>query len=139
MTTNTPDASPKQSKQPKPSNLRMYDSLTIEDYMANPDHTVITTLVQKSHRFQPFKKLAIYLFKERAYFGNYEVHSVKEYKVSQVPNLLCVWMFNQPFEKSQEQLRKLIRKGKCTPNSKVYLATLFKIGFNKSHIIKHKS
>jgi hypothetical protein len=115
---------------------KMWDSLTLESYMSRPDYYTITALVQKSIRFEPYKKLAVYDGKH--YLGNYEIHSKTEMSYTEISNKTCVMLFGKTKKDSFTELQNTIKKGKFTENSKYYFIILFKVGENKAHEIKSK-
>lgn len=118
-------------------NQKMWDSLTLDHYLSRPDYYTISTLVQKSIRFEPFKKLAVYDGKH--YLGNYEIHSKKEFSFAEISNSTCVMLFGKTKKDSINELRNTFKKGLFTEKSKFYFIIMFKVGENKAHEIKTKN
>lgn len=118
--------------QPKDKD-KMWDSLSIADYTARPDYYTITTLVQASIRFLPFKKIALY--DKDLYLGNYEVQSAKEYSYSQLTDKICIMIFGKLKKDCWENLKALHQKGRFTDKAKFYFIILFQIGYNSYHVI----
>lgn len=112
---------------------KMRDMLTIDNFVAREDYYTISLLVQKSIRFEPFKKLAIYY--RHHYLGNYEIHSKKVIPYTKITNELCVMLFGQTKKDSENELRKIHKKGLWSSKAEYYFIILFKIGENKTYQI----
>lgn len=116
-------------------NEKMWDSLSLVDYLARPDYYTITCLVQKSIRFEKYKKLALY--DRTHYLGNYEVHSRTELDLNSITDKTTVMLFGKLKKDSMNELKNIYRKGMFSEKSKFYFVIFYKVGENKSHEIKH--